>query len=87
VDTGTEIRRFEGHENIILCTASSPDGARLLTGSRDKAIRLWDVTTGSSIYRFDGQSADVRCICFSPDGRQAISGSYDRTIALWRLPA
>jgi WD domain, G-beta repeat len=39
--TGHEIRAFK-HENSVSSVAFSPDGARVLTGSRDGTARIWD---------------------------------------------
>jgi WD40 repeat protein len=37
--TAQEIRAFKGHEKTVFSVAISPDGARVLTGSRDKTAR------------------------------------------------
>ena len=36
--------------------AFSPDGARVLSGSDDKTIKLWDAATGALIRTFEGHS-------------------------------
>ena len=63
--------------------ALSPDEKRLLSGSRDKTLRLWDVDSGQEIRRFNGHSAWVRGVAFAPDGKRIASSSWDRTIRLW----
>ena len=43
------LRRFKGHEGEIWALQYSPDGQWLVSGStRDKSVRLWDVTGRSS---------------------------------------
>jgi WD40 repeat protein len=71
-DKPGEIRRFEGHENVVRCLALSPDGKRLLTGSEDRTLRLWEVDTGKGIGIYDGHSAGVRGVAFASDGKRGV---------------
>jgi WD40 repeat protein len=83
LQTGKEVRRFEGHTSLCISVAFSRDGRRILTGSWDETIRLWDVATGKELRRFEGHMAHVEKIAFSPDGRRALSVGYDHTMRLW----
>lgn len=61
----------------------SPDGKRLVSGSKDNSIRLWDVETGVESAVLNGHVGDVNALAFSTDGLTLISGSTDGTILLW----
>ncbi|MHC4860113.1 MAG: WD40 repeat domain-containing protein, partial [Planctomycetota bacterium] len=52
----------------------SPDGTRLASGSRDGAVRLWDVATGRQVAVLRGHRRPVFSLAFSPDGRTLASG-------------
>jgi len=65
--------------------AFSPDGATLISGSRDKTIRLWRVRDGTLLKTLEGHTREVDSIAFSPDGAIFASGSWDKTIRLWRV--
>ncbi|KAE9383988.1 WD40 repeat-like protein, partial [Gymnopus androsaceus JB14] len=63
--------------------AFSPDGTRIVSGSYDHAIRIWDATTGAQIGDpLKGHEDSVLSVAFSPDGNRIVSGSDDKTIRL-----
>jgi WD40 repeat protein len=42
--TGKLIHSFRGHEGLVSSLAFSRDGRRLVSGSRDKTVKVWDMT-------------------------------------------
>jgi WD40 repeat protein len=78
----TEIVPQIAHLHSVNAVAFSPDGARVLSGSDDKTIKLWDVATGALLRTFAGHSDRVTSVAFSPDGTHVLSGSWDGT-KLW----
>ncbi|MGD8462334.1 MAG: BTAD domain-containing putative transcriptional regulator [Anaerolineae bacterium] len=82
-ETGTELRRFEGHTGWVNAAAFSPDGETILSGSGDGTLILWDVTTGEAIRRFEGHTGGVNSLILGPEGQTALSGSDDATLILW----
>ncbi len=71
------------HAWRVEALAFSPDGKRLVSGSKDNSIRLWDVETGVGHAVLSGHVGDVNALAFSTDGLTFISGSTDGTILLW----
>ncbi|KAG2739018.1 prolyl oligopeptidase, partial [Suillus brevipes Sb2] len=62
----------------------SPDGTRLVSGSDDETIRLWDVGTGKAVGEpLEGHTSWVSSVSFSRDGTRIVSGSVDMTVRLW----
>src|SRR5262245_26334392 len=71
------------HSDWVTSVAFSPDGARVLSGSRANTIRLWDAAAGALLRAFEGHSDAVTSVAFSPDGARVLSGSEDNTVRLW----
>ncbi|KAF5362819.1 hypothetical protein D9757_014260 [Collybiopsis confluens] len=62
----------------------SPDGTRIVSGSNDKMVRIWDATTGIQIGEsLHGHDHSVTSVAFSPDGTRIVSGSGDKTVRIW----
>ena len=38
-----------------------PDGRRIVSGSKDNKLKVWDVATGKCVATLKGHSKDVRC--------------------------
>ena len=38
-----------------------PDGRRVVSGSEDKTLKVWDVATGECVATLEGHSGWVRC--------------------------
>ncbi|KAF8712129.1 hypothetical protein AX14_013128 [Amanita brunnescens Koide BX004] len=75
-----ELIQLQGHDHRVNSVAFSLDGSKIVSGSSDKTIRVWDASTGlPPIHGGDWISS----VAFSPDGSKIISGSGDRTIRVW----
>ncbi|CAG7852135.1 Nuclear distribution protein PAC1 {ECO:0000255/HAMAP-Rule:MF_03141} AltName: Full=Lissencephaly-1 homolog {ECO:0000255/HAMAP-Rule:MF_03141}; Short=LIS-1 {ECO:0000255/HAMAP-Rule:MF_03141}; AltName: Full=nudF homolog {ECO:0000255/HAMAP-Rule:MF_03141} [Serendipita indica DSM 11827] len=77
-------RTLRGHQSRVNAVAFSPDSARVISGSHDKTIRVWDVATGQPLGEpLRGHEDSVLAVAFSPDGSLIASCSKDLTIRLW----
>src|SRR3990170_4992564 len=75
----------KGHELAVVTLAISPDSNYVVTGSRDKSAKLWEMSTGREVRSFLGHEATVTSLEFTSDGKWLISGSNDKSIRFWDI--
>jgi WD40 repeat protein len=83
-EAGTSLKVvWHGHESRVCCVSYSKDGTKVVSGSKDNTVRVWDSVNGKELKKFSGHELSVNAVCFSPDGLHIASGSADESILLW----
>src|ERR1700710_1442146 len=84
LQTGKQIGNdWRDGESRAYTIALSPDGKKVVSGSNDATVRLWDVDIGKVITKWTGHKRGVRYICWSRDGGRIVSGDEEGTIMAW----
>ncbi len=65
--------------------AFSPDGRRLVTGSLEGDVDVWEARTGRQLDALSGNLGQVLDLAVSPDGARVATSSTDGTVRLWDL--
>ncbi len=68
----------------MLAVAITPDGRRVVSGSYDKTLKVWDLETGALICSFTCEGR-VDCVAVAPHGRTFISGDAGGRVYFLRL--
>jgi WD40 repeat protein len=74
---------FQSHISDIYSVALSHDGKKILSGSVDMTVKLWDADRGILLKNFTGHSFNVYSVVLSNDGRFALSACGDKTLKIW----
>ena len=71
--TGRQLFAISGHQSPVWSVAFSPDGKRIVSGSRDGMVRVSDAATGQEVLTLKCDS-ELASVAFSPDGKRIVSG-------------
>ena len=74
---------LEGHTFDITCMLVTPDNSHLISGSRDKTLRIWCLHSLAPVAVLLGHTSGISSLCISNDQHYILSGSQDSTIKLW----
>lgn len=84
-------RRYTDHTDSVTCSVmwrAINTGNLLITGSRDKTLRIWDLDNNSCINVLRGHSKGVTCVTASGDNAInpiIVSGGLDNRIIVWSI--
>ncbi|KAI9652720.1 MAG: protein with putative role during mitosis [Alyxoria varia] len=90
-DEYKNIRTLPGHDHSVSAVRFIPSGSAgaplsgnlLASASRDRTLRIWDVTTGYCVKTLRGHLDWVRDVAPTIDGRWLLSVGNDQTARLW----
>jgi WD40 repeat protein len=74
-----------GHTARVTAVALTSDGHRVVSGSSDNTLRLWDLASGQTLRTLQGHTAGVNAVVLTADGRRLVSASWDNTLRVWDL--
>jgi len=85
------VKIFEGashnfEQNLIKC-AWAPDGSKVVSGSADRCVYVWDTTSRKILYKLPGHAGSVNEVTFHPTEPIIGSGGSDNNIYLGEIAA
>ncbi|KNE98966.1 hypothetical protein PSTG_07810 [Puccinia striiformis f. sp. tritici PST-78] len=77
---GTQVsRKLKGHQDSVYCLQM--DDHQIITGSRDRTIKVWDTKTRECRRTLVGHKGSVLCVRY--DATVLLSGSSDSSVFVW----
>jgi F-box and WD-40 domain protein 1/11 len=70
-----------GHIDSVYCLRF--DESKIITGSRDKTIKIWDLQFYQCVSTLEGHQGSVLCLQYNDD--IIVSGSSDATVIIWDM--
>lgn len=80
-----KFRSLDGHEGPVRAVAFSQDGSRIISGSQDNTVRLWNAEGGQLLKSFRGHDGAIRTVAFAESDQIILSGSHDNSIRKWNI--
>ena len=85
IDKAKEASVLAGHKDYVYAIAITPDKKKVVLGSTDKTLKVWDLEFGQCLATFEGHTEGVLGVAITPDGKKVVSGSSDKTLKVWDL--
>ena len=79
--TGNQLATLRAHRNYVDGVSFSPDGAKLLSWSRDGEAYVWDLATTPA--QIQAKLSTKGGAAFTPDGRAIATGKAAKSIMFW----
>ncbi|KAJ1729881.1 hypothetical protein LPJ61_003306, partial [Coemansia biformis] len=74
-----DVHVLTGHADSVYCVQYDHD--KIVTGSRDRTIKVWDNNTLQCLRTLTGHDASVLCLKY--DDTTLVTGSSDSTVIVW----
>lgn len=74
---------LHGHTHRVWVLECAGDGSRLVSGSCDASVRVWDVVSGSCLHVLRGHKASISCLNILGD--VLVTGSEDKSVRMWGM--
>jgi WD40 repeat protein len=84
----TSARSFFGFGNgdLIPSTDFSRNGKYLVSGGRDKTVRIWDLQERKELFCFGNLPGEITSVSFSPDNDNVIAGTNTDAVLIFHIP-
>lgn len=95
LESGNTVARFNGHTGDVTSATFSPDNRVIVSGSRDKTIKVWNINgelkgdfavSGPGRANL-GHTEWISAVRFSPDGASplVVSCGWDKLVKVWDM--
>ncbi|CAL6116923.1 PQQ-binding-like_beta-propeller repeat protein [Hexamita inflata] len=83
IATNQQIKKLEGHTDLVNTAIFGKDDTHLISVSEDKSVKVWDVKSGAVVQTIEGHTDSVYQVRYNKDFSCFGTTSRDKTIKLW----
>ena len=76
---------LKGHKAPVSCLSLTSDYLKLVSGSFDSKIIVWDLAESRKIFKIKGHCDYIRSLALTWDNNFIVSGSDDETVQIWNM--
>lgn len=80
--SGTVVSKMT-HGNCIKSIDYSQDGKKIISGSINQDVKVWDASEGKLEMTLKGHTGIINSVKYSTDGKHIVSASEDKSIICW----
>lgn len=85
VEKRTYKQKYSGHTGVVSVLDVTSDSQKVVTGSHDYTIRVWDRKSGKQLACCMGHMGGVRALCITRDDSRIVSSSWDGSLRVWDI--
>ncbi len=74
------VKELSGHAGPVTALAFS--ATRLVSGSKDKSVRIWNLEDGQQLHHLD-HGDEITSVALRPDGKRVASAGNNHAVKLW----
>jgi WD40 repeat protein len=79
------INSFDVDSSDISAASISPDGKKMVIGTKSGVVKLWDIENRKILLEFIGHTGWVLAVKIDADGKYFLTGSDDKTVKMWNI--
>lgn len=73
------------HKTAVSQVIISPDNKKIVSGTEDSMIYIWETNSGNLLYTLEAHSGRVNALAITPNSNLLVSGDADGTLNFWSL--
>lgn len=85
IEAGTPRIVWDRHNGAVPAVATVPGSNRVVSGSTDETLRVWNPDTGESLMTIAGANMGAWALAVSPEGERAAAGCKDGVVREFSL--